>query len=250
VDIYNKLKAKLLNYNNSNNLFLFTILVDISDNVFPSFINQKISYHLNIGMDIGPFLLQIKELLTMDTSQYEYIYKIHTKTNDEWRNQMLDTKINLNEKLICSAKWLKNIDNYNHKTILELCKRFNFLNIYYDVHYPFIYNIHDIDIDFYSSYYNIKLNPICTNEYNLQFILEHAVYNKYALNESQIKIKQKRNVKFVAGSIYLIDKQTLLSFISNVNIDELYSILEHGYSENKIPTYVHALERIMTGFIC
>jgi hypothetical protein len=30
----------------------------------------------------------------------------------------------------------------------------------------------------------------------------------------------------------------------------LYGLLEHGYSIDDHPTYVHALERILTGFLC
>lgn len=251
--VFDILQTKLVKFDNSNNLFLVSVMEDISDQVFPCFINQHVTFHPNIGMDIGPFLLQIKMLQHMDTSEFTHIYKIHTKTSEKWRNELLNIDFNddnCNDDLICSSSWLRDIDVYNYKTILQLCEKFNIPNIYYDIRHSFAYDLSKIDLEFYSSYYNLKLSSILDDETNKKHVLNHAIHNKHVLNESQIKHKYRRNVKFVAGTIFAIKTNILLKFFENIDIDEMYNMLEPNYSTNKNPTIVHALERILTGFLC
>lgn len=247
---YNNIITKLSELNNNSNLFIISILTDISDQIFPIFEHQIISYHKNSGMDIGPFLLQLKELYKLDLSQYTHIYKVHTKSNEKWLNELMNIDLLTNKTLICSPKWLKPLDSFNRETIIDICHKFQIPNIYYDDHYEFVYDRNDIDIDFYSRYYNINISNKCPKDYNLNFILEHAKFNKYVLNESQIKNKKRKNVMFVAGTIFVIDIQLILKFFKDIDIETLYNMLEHEYTANDHPTYVHALERILSGFLC
>jgi hypothetical protein len=249
VKTFHDLIKKVSHLDNGENFFFISILSDIRNQICPVFQNQKIIYHDNIGMDIGPFLLQLNFLLQNDISDCSYIYKIHTKSNEKWLDELLDIDLSTDAQLICSKKWLKPLDAYNRETILDLCESFEIPNIYYDDHFDFEYNIDDIDIDFYSNYYDVKISTQCPDEFNRNYILEHAIFNKYVLNESQIKCKNRKNVKFVAGTIFAMQTSKLFDLFKNIDIIKLYNMLEHGYSINDHPTYVHALERILTGFL-
>ena len=72
--------------------------------------------------------------------------------------------------------------------------------------------------------------------------------SNHAINDKQILFKRRHNVKFVAGTIFIINSKLILNFFKNIDIDLLYSKLECNYVVNTQSTYVHALERIISGF--
>lgn len=155
-----------------------------------------ISTYENIGMDIGPFLKHIKYIKEIKKT-YDFVLKLHTKTNVVWRNELIDPLLSSSKNIlyylnrmqndknigmICSNKWLLNMDTLNNYILFNLLKK-----------------------------YKIAYNSEC---------------------------------KFVGGTIFWIKWDILSSFFTVNKIDELYSMLEKGYSENKRPTVVHSIERL------
>lgn len=104
----------------------------------------KINYHDNYGVDISPFLKQIKDL---DCQKFSYFIKIHSKKSNwgrkfhvDWGTVLIDSLIgnaqDLHKNLnllsreyvgMCCIKFLtlQNNEGYNHNKILNLCKILN-----------------------------------------------------------------------------------------------------------------------------
>jgi hypothetical protein len=57
------------------------------------------------------------------------------------------------------------------------------------------------------------------------------------------------NIKFYAGSIFRIKFKKTYDLFAGVDLLNLYDHLELGYSTNESSTYVHAMERIISGFV-
>ena len=88
-------------------------------------------FHINKGMDIGPYLKQLQYVFcNYKIDSFNKIYKIHTKTNIIWRNELLDSL--LNESQDVSNKWKLPLDKLNVFHINKICTRFNIDNIFYE----------------------------------------------------------------------------------------------------------------------
>ena len=191
--------------------------------------------------------------------------KIHTKTDDKWRNELLSDILNIDlnlikkDKIIGCKKWTLLLDNLNIQHINIICNYFNLKNIFYDKIKPIIYNhelFNEINTIFYSNYFNIKLSD-CSALSNLlgyninkRYIYEHMIKNGTFPSEDYIiESTRYKDIKFIGGTIFLIDYKIVWKYFSNINILELYNLLEIGYTINDKSTYVHALERIISGFV-
>ena len=247
---------KILHYNNMDNLFIFSIMNELNIDIEKYNICRKvILYHNNVGMDIGPYLLQIKWMLNnLKYSQYDYIYKIHSKTDQLWFNELTNiTTDNSFNDIYMSSKWSLALDSLNKYHINKFCDDNNLKNIYYDLHSLTI-DYEDVDCDFYSSYYDVPLkdhNLILKTlniDINLQYIIEHSILNDNVVNENQILVKRRKKIRFCGGSIFIIKYNLVYDFFKNLDIDNIYSTLEKGYSVNTSSTNVHALERIISSF--
>jgi len=249
-----------------NIFFLCTILEDLKPkafiltNLFEKYkLEYKIFFHPNKGMDIGPYLLQLDYICSNYLpDSFDQIFKIHTKTDIKWRNEMLD-QIFKNDISSINNKWLLPLDKLNVQHINQLCEQFSIPNIYYDELAPVDYNNlkqFDISTNFYSNYYNIELkdcsslNNLLGYDYNLSYLYLHAIQNKNIPNPSYIiKSRKKPNVKFWAGSIFKISYYHTWTFFSKIDIMGIYNLLETGYTTNENSTYVHSMERIISSFV-
>lgn len=242
---YNIIINSLLQYDTPNNLFLISVLNSL-EKPKHIFTNQIITTHKNIGMDIGPFLLQLMYIFDNNLHhEYTHIYKIHSKSNKKWLKELLVNQP-ITDHITCNNKWSMPLDHYNRSTIIELCSLLQIPNIYYDDLHDIVYDINNIDIDFYESYYNISVNK--TYQFlALEYILLHAKMNNHALNQSQIKIQNRKNIMFVAGTIFISSMEHMCNLFLNKDLHSIYCMLESGYVKNDRPTYVHALERIISG---
>lgn len=217
-------------------------------------IKHKLFFHPNKGMDIGPYLLQLEYIFNnYQSDSFDQIFKIHTKTNIKWRNEMLDNLFTH------STKWLLPLDKLNVKHINLICDKFNVPNIYYDelklVDYSTLVPT-DISENFYTMYYGIELKPcdelnkMLGYNYNLTYLYNHLISNKTIPDPSYILVKRNvRGVKFLAGSIFKLDYKLVWEYFINVNIRGIYENLETGYITNEISTYTHAMERIISAFV-
>ena len=118
--------------------------VDRIINEFNMICDCKIFYYKNKGADIGPFLLIINYLINNKLT-YDFIIKLHTKTNSKWRNELINpllTRLGIINSLFenkendvgicCAKKWLFDVDNLNQKIVTRLCKGWNIKVDWYD----------------------------------------------------------------------------------------------------------------------
>ena len=275
IDIFlNIINIISFSYQNYNIFYMFSFIsllqnkhLDIITHLEKNNIkNYNITYHENKGMDIGPYLLQLKYLFeNYNLNSFDAILKIHTKTNDKWRNELIDAILNINleilktNKIIGSKKWTLLMDNLNIEHINKICNDFNIKNIFYDKIKPVIYNdnlLNEININFYSEYFKLvlsdcsALNNLLGYDINKKYIYEHMIKNKTFPSKNYILEYTKcTNLTFIGGTIFLIDYKIVWDFFNKINILELYNLLEVGYTINDKSTYVHALERIISGFV-
>jgi hypothetical protein len=289
IDIGCEIVKYIYNFISSYNIFFlcsvledFKTQISILTNLFEKYqLEYKIVFHINKGMDIGPYLLQLNYICSnYFSNSFDQIFKIHTKTDIKWRNEMLDqifqpftsyteSTCDISSNIIypestcdissINNKWLLPLDKLNVQHINLLCEQFRIPNIYYDVLAPVDYNnlkLSDISLNFYSNYYNIKLkdcsslNNLLGYDYNLSYLYLHCIQNKNIPNPSYIiKSRRNPNVKFYAGSIFKISYYDTWEFFSKIDIIGIYNLLEPGYTINNNSTYVHSMERIISGFL-
>jgi hypothetical protein len=248
-------------YNVSTNLIVFSLLEKIEINFSHyNLHNYHVMHHQNRGMDIGPYLLQIKWLLNNHSiTSFDNVFKLHTKTDQKWFDELvlpLDELVSqsMTEKIYMSDKWALKLDNLNIHHINLICDKYNFNNIYYDIIDDYEPHIDNVDEKFYSTYYDIPIhncdviNEIMNLNLTKKYILDHSYYNSYSINEKYISLKRRKNIVYSAGSIFIIQYKLLYEQFSCINIDQLYNDLEIGNIKNDKSTFTHALERIISSF--
>ena len=226
----------------------------------------------NKGCDLGSFI-GITKYLIENNINHDFIFKIHTKTNDEWRDQLIDTLINNFIKIIkdfkndprlgivCSDHWLLKLDNLNNVVIDKIIKKKK-INLFLEN--LFVENKKNIlgDYDFIlnnnSNLFNrlvIKYGYNNTiNQKNNGLILKELKFmnmkNIQLKNKSQLSRKADQ-IYFVGGTIFIFRFSMLKEFLKtyNFNLSEEFNNLENGYLTNEEETYTHAWERILTGII-
>lgn len=95
----------------NNCLKLYCIATYLKEKLFVQSTKLQIIFSENRGVDIGGFLLLIDQVIKQKL-QYDYIVKLHTKKNKNWRNKLLAIlDLNLRKYLphfncIYPCKWL------------------------------------------------------------------------------------------------------------------------------------------------
>ena len=162
------------------NILITIIDPELESYILNKLVNSKILIVENKGMDIGGFLQAIKYIFNNNLYNNKYIYiKLHTKTNKEWRNQMikpifknLDLIIkfprnkpylfgssnNIIRNKVVNRNYIKDIIERNNLDIFKFEKfidEYNFLDIWFN-------NKTDSNLflnDKFYSYYEYILNP-------------------------------------------------------------------------------------------
>ena len=226
----------------------------------------------NKGMDIYGFFIQIKYIIDNNLN-IDYICKIHTKTDDKWRSNLLNplckTKndiidcINLlknkDNGMICSKKNFKLLDHMNGPIIVNLLKHWNIENKYIDeIDWKEkslnLYNLDLFDPYFYVTYpyNNIMYDKDHLNDTDK--INSYAIFHwlnigyeryKYVHYPSLIKYKNKKHFSFCTGTIFWVKANILVNFFRTyINFDEIFNLFEYGYFDNSKPTFTHSWERL------
>ena len=146
--VWNKIKFIINNFD-QNIILMLHLNKDMLSNLEISNIKKEFPKAIftigeNKGMDIYGFFLQI-EYIIKNNIQLDYICKIHTKTDDKWRNNMISSlcgskesiqnclnKFNDKIRMICPKNYLRLMDHYNTPLILNLLKIWNIKNTYID----------------------------------------------------------------------------------------------------------------------
>ena len=138
-DIFKKMEHYLNNFNNININFYFVLINELTADDNINYLKNKFKKSVilsgeNRGMDIGLFFI-ILHYIKKNNYYHDYYIKIHTKTNDDFRNESLNRLIGSYDKIIENIKIIskKNIGMisgniiYTYKTNKDV---FN-SNIYY-----------------------------------------------------------------------------------------------------------------------
>ena len=145
-DIFNKIKYIINNFDSNTILMLHfnNILRNDDINTIKNEFSRAIfTYGENKGMDIYGFLLQIEYIIN-NNIKVDYICKIHTKTNEKWRNDLIYNicgdkhivnnciKLMSEFGMICSKRYYKIFDHLNSPILLKMLERYNIENNYID----------------------------------------------------------------------------------------------------------------------
>lgn len=277
-DIWKKIKFIINNFD-PNIILMLHINSDLIKNeeikiIKNTYNNAIFTYGENKGMDIYGFFIQIKYIIDNEIN-IDFICKIHTKSKDSWRNNMINTICGNNDiiqkcintlndpdvGMICSNKYLKLFDHYNTPIILNLLKQWNIENIFIDEidwkeKYENLYDLDKFDPIFYVNYPYNKItltDELLNNKDKLKsFAIFHWLkigykHFKYVTYSELIKKKINNHYKFCAGTIFWINGKILINFFKKyINFDEYNKFFERGYFLNDNPTFTHSWERIFS----
>lgn len=270
-DVFIKIK-KLINFDHYNLIMIHINTELINDEqiniIKKEFKQAKFTFGKNIGMDIYPFFCQIKYIIDNNINT-DYILKIHTKSNDEWRNDLILPLINHSEitsliqnnniGMIASKKYTKLLDHYNTPIILHFLKIWNIENKYideidWDKKYNNLYDLNFLDTKFYITY------PYNKIMYDNNLLEDKDKLNSYAIfhwlnigykvfrlihNPNLITKKINNHYTFCAGTIFWIDAKIIIDFFKkNIDFKFWENKFEKGYIKNELPTYTHSWERL------
>lgn len=236
-------------------------------------INCIVTSYKNKGMDICGFFHQI-EYIIKNNIDIDLILKLHTKSNDTWRNDLINpicgSEQNVNKCIqllnndetgyISCKKWYRLMDHFNTPIILNELKKFNIENTFIDEidwheKYENLYDLDYFDPDFYLNYPYNKIYRNDNLEYDKEKLKSYALFHWLQIGYKQFRLvhnnnlilKKNNHIKFCAGSIFWIKADILISFFKkNINFSYYYEKFESGYFKNNKPTLTHAWERFFS----
>ena len=233
----------------------------------------------NNGADIGGFLRLIKHALEINLDT-DYVFFVHTKTNEQWLDELIDPLISDIDKIVNYMDnnqhvglvgsnnhvelWLKNSHpNFFH--VEHILKKFgidvnNYMRIKNnkDLHIPTMIRLNsEFKKKVYSS---LDLEPMTKNgkidllemKINVRKINKFIVSNIYLTNLCKYKNNDiSNNFYFIGGTIFIIRWDILKNYFKNVNMDELIDELPYG-KVSDVGTFIygddsqlpHAWERV------
>ena len=185
-DKFEKMEPFLQNFENIYCTFYFVMTIDNYNYYRLKYLQKKykncvIIYSINKGMDIGLFLISLHYVKTKNI-KHKYIFKIHTKTDDNFRNITLNNLMGSENKIYENLERLKkkNIGmvGVNNKLNYNDNNHFYKKNMFYINKYSnFLYN-NDPEIDkleFIEGTMFIFKEEIfdILNFYNIEYIYDH-----------------------------------------------------------------------------
>jgi hypothetical protein len=252
-----KMERYLNNFNKININIYFILINDISTKENINYLIERYSENTviikceNRGMDIGLFLMGL-HYINYNNYYHDYIIKLHTKTNDEFRDNVLNRLIG-NENII-----INNLQKLSKEKVGMISG--SSIYVYNNYKDPFISNFYHLD-NIIKYLYNEDIN----ND-NLEFVAGTIFICKYKifniLNNNNIEYIYKKLNNFDSLDYYwysifyklnINDKRTIyLDYFNNKdrkypnNIN--YSIRTNTGGLRDCMTE-HAMERVF-GYIC
>lgn len=239
-------------------LYKSIIKEDLLDTKFFNFDNK--------GSDIGPFF-KFLDYLRNNKINHDWIIKIHSKSNNEWRKRMLEDIFpenfdNFYEELknknkIMAGSYKYPYDYINIKYDIKNLKILN-INILtdwekYEEEYPETKVMNVIEKNYYlkKNKNKNKYVPLIDLElYNYLFgnhEKDHNIIN--GLNKWKIinEIKSKNEILFYyPGTFLLLKYEVINELFKNISYDDIYNSLENNKLNDKlIQSNTHSWERIL-----
>jgi lipopolysaccharide biosynthesis protein len=167
----------------------------------------------NKGSDIGPFLLQLKNI---DSSEYPYFIKLHSKQSLWGEHKNIDWRILLVHSLIGNKDiFLSNLE------MIDSNKNIGMIG-------------------------NTGLMLNRDKEGFNQLLIQEILQDTLGLDQYQ---SQRTDLTFIAGSIFWSRTELFQQYFNDKIIDNLYALLISGKASDRFgPTYEHSLERVF-GYI-
>lgn len=255
-DKFEKMEPYLQNLSNIHCTYYFVMTLDQYNFYRLKYLQKKynnsvIIYSINKGMDIGLFLINLHYVKTRNI-KHKYIFKVHTKTDDNFRNITLGNLIGSENKIYENLERLKKVNigmvGVNNKLNYSDHNHFYIKNMYHINKYiHFLYNSEtEIDkLEFIEGTMFVFKEYIfdILNLYNIEYIYDHLNDEKsfdrnwysvyYNLDVNNIELLREH---------YCTNNKT--KFANNIN----YQRVEHksGLRDFMIE---HAFERLF-GYFC
>lgn len=178
----------------------------------------KILISPNKGMDIGGFLYTYQSL----NNEFDLLLKIHTKKGlgDEKNQSIISRRLGVDEAKKIGLLWFNNLMSgvlKNKQQVNKIIETF-------------------------------RTNPKCGMVGFQQYNNFHKNIN--IMNDILPKIgilNHLEQTKFVGGTIFWVSNEVLKPYLTEKNLDYLFSLLPYGYVCE--PSVNHAMERIFGSFV-
>ena len=219
---------------------------------------KKIFYFENRGCDIGPYMLFV-DYLVKNNINYALIMKLHTKTEDFWRDVMM--------KIIVLGSMKSFLDN-DLSTIGAYKATYNYVNLKYDLE-----NLSSLGIKLHTTWdalhqdypETIRLNHqqkvlyVSNNKLGVCYIpkintgLYHEVFDGYPVLPDQNHIMAECVktsaliicVYYYPGTFYWCRWKYLKDMFKGVDINKLVSKMETGKPPNGTGSYTNSWEHVI-----
>ena len=255
-NIFEKMEHYLNNFENININIYFSLINDVAIEKNIEYLKNKYKKSVilsgeNRGMDIGLFFINL-HYIRKNKYYHDYLFKIHTKTNDHFREHTLNNLMGSHDKIINNIKILSNNNNgmYSGNAI---------------------YRYKEHKDAFHSNYYHLKnLIEYFYNENIDNNNLEFCAGTMFIVKMSILNILNIKNIEYLYNNLNNIDTldyywYSIFYKISINNKDDIY----RDYINNKKFKYPnnlsyniktnnpglrdcmieHAVERLF-GYIC
>ena len=256
----------------SDTLIIFTVNARLTHNILKDIKSNFGIYNKQIvilivknkGMDIGGFYIAL-QYIKSNNINYQYITKLHTKTNKFWLLNLVeiykldnlkkyfnlfanDNNINVYQSRYCNIV----LDNLNVDLIVDICEKnnINIKKIYVLRNSIFKNDNSQFDPIFFKQQFcsSDRISRM-SNERIIDLYFNNSLYKKnFEIYSSELYTKLKNNVPFFnAGSIATYKKQVIDKLLNIVPLSVFHSFPE-GYSSNiskNDSTILHAIERLL-----
>lgn len=260
ITVFNKILCECNNLFKSSDKYQFFYFVTIQDNKLYDYIKSKLNNVLitfveNKGCDIGGFLVNVRNAI--NHPQYktvDHFIVMHTKSNDYWRQTLLNPFQNNLETMI------KEIANKDVPIIVG-ADEYVFDN-YFCINQEFIEDIffrnkiplkikltkalnvpHNKGLFFNKDFYkfnHIDLINLSENDAQKHWFVFGQKEPCRLINPNYI-VEYGDETYFIAGTIFMCNRK-LISFFENININDEFGLLENGYTLNTVPRRTHSWE--------
>ena len=219
---------------------------------------KKVFYFGNRGCDIGPYMLFVDHLIKNNIN-YSLVMKMHTKTEDLWRDIMM--------KIVTLGSMKTFIEN-DLSTVGAYKETYNYVNLKYDLE-----NMSSLGIKLHTTWNALhrdypettKLNHqqkvlyVSNNKLDICYIpqintgLYHEIFDGYPVKPEQNHLMATSvltsslsiNVYYYPGTFYWCRWKYLKDMFKGIDINKLVSKMETGKPPNGTGSYTNSWEHII-----
>ena len=253
--IFLKMEDYLINFKNININIYFILINELAIEENINYINEKYNNFIiikaeNKGMDIGLFLRNLY-YIKLQKYNHDYLFKIHTKTNDTFRNETLYSLMGSPKIVINNIKKLSLTKNGMISG--------NLIYKYNEYRDAFSSNMYYLEILINELYENTDYDKLEFSA-GTMFIVKTSIFNIITIDKIESLYNRLNNYNTLDYHWYSIfykldinDKKNILQdFINNKN-ERYPNNLSYCLATNKSglrdSMIEHAIERLF-GYIC